>query len=221
MREGPLPADVQATAKLVRLRSCAADVESVLREFFDLTDEGWRHSRCDEEIAKMQDKQAKAREAAQHSVNSRKASAERRLAEQQAAAERTLGQTSTDVQLPTPTPTPTPTPIKEYSPALRVPSADAADDSKPLVAKDLIEEGVDPQVAADWLKVRKAKKAPLTRTAWDGVKREGEIAGMSPAQAVKYATECGWQGFKASWIGAKNGAGATRASGDDWTRGAS
>ena len=90
MREEALPADIMVTAKLVRLRSCSADVESVLREFFTLTEAGWTHRRCDEEIAKMQDKQAKARDAAQHSVNSRRASAERRLAEQQAAAERAL-----------------------------------------------------------------------------------------------------------------------------------
>lgn len=34
--------DIQATAKLVRMRSMAADVESVLREFFVPTEAGWR-----------------------------------------------------------------------------------------------------------------------------------------------------------------------------------
>jgi uncharacterized protein YdaU (DUF1376 family) len=113
MREGPLPADIQATAKLVRMRSCADDVESVLREFFVLTDAGWSHKRCNEEIEKMQSKQAQAREAAQRSVNARKAAAERALAKQATGVERTLVVSPTDVQLPTPTPTPTPTPIEE------------------------------------------------------------------------------------------------------------
>lgn len=108
LREGPLPAEVQSTAKLIRLRSMASDVESVLKEFFELTEAGWMHRRCEAEVTKMQDKQAKARDAAQQSVNSRKAAAERRLAEQQANAERTLPSGLTDVQLPTPTPTPTP-----------------------------------------------------------------------------------------------------------------
>jgi len=111
LREGSLPADIQATAKLVRLRSMMADVESVLNEFFRLTDAGWEHKRCDEEIAKMQDKQAKARDAAELSVKSRRAAAERRLEQQQTDVERTLPEKQTDVQLPTPTPTPTPTPV--------------------------------------------------------------------------------------------------------------
>ena len=50
LREGPLPADIQATAKLVRMRSMAADVEAVPREFFPLTDGGWQHSRTHPEI---------------------------------------------------------------------------------------------------------------------------------------------------------------------------
>ena len=52
LREGPLPADIEATAKLVRMRSMKADVESVLKEFFTLTEAGWTHSRCEAEIEK-------------------------------------------------------------------------------------------------------------------------------------------------------------------------
>jgi uncharacterized protein YdaU (DUF1376 family) len=110
LREGPLPADIQATAKLVRLRSCAADVESVLREFFTLTEAGWVHSRCDDEIERMQGKQAKARASAQASVNVRRANAQRSLPSEQANAQRSLPSEQANVELPTPTPTPTPTP---------------------------------------------------------------------------------------------------------------
>lgn len=106
MREWALPADIQVTAKLVRLRSCAADVESVLNEFFVLTEDGWRHQRCEHEIAKMQDKQAKARASAQASVNSRRAKAERSLDETPTNAERQLPVSQADVEPPTPTPTP-------------------------------------------------------------------------------------------------------------------
>jgi len=117
LREGPLPADIQAAAKLVRMRSMAADVEAVLREFFVLTDAGWVHKRCDAEIEKMQDKQAKARASAQASVSARLArqqtAAQRTLPPTPADAERTLPEVATDVELPTPTPTPTPTPKEE------------------------------------------------------------------------------------------------------------
>jgi uncharacterized protein YdaU (DUF1376 family) len=131
LREEALPADVQATAKLVRMRSHAADVESVLNEFFTLTDAGWTHERCDEEIAKMQDKQAKARKSAAASVNARRANAERSLHEHQTDVERSLHQTQADVELPTPTPTPTPK-EKEKEPkgsssAARLPTCPTAD----------------------------------------------------------------------------------------------
>lgn len=116
MREGPLPADTNATAKLVRMRSMVGDVESVLNEFFTLTEAGWTHGRCDEEIEKMQDKQAKARASAAASVNARRTkaasfsspSAERPFAKEQTGVERSLQLVKTDVELPTPTPTPTP-----------------------------------------------------------------------------------------------------------------
>lgn len=64
------------------------------------------------------------------------------------------------------------------------------------------------QVWNDWLRIRKEKRAPLTATAWEGVKREAAIAGITPAEAVRHAAESGWQGFKAAWLkrdAAKNG----------------
>jgi hypothetical protein len=94
------------------MRHNPVEVEAVLKEFFLLTDTGWRHARCDEEILKMQDKQTKARASAQASVTARKAKANPSLNDSQADAERTLNERSADVELPTPTPTPTP--IKEY-----------------------------------------------------------------------------------------------------------
>ena len=65
--------------------------------------------------------------------------------------------------------------------------------------KMLISEGVEPQPAADWLKVRAKHKAPLTDTAWDAVKREAGKAGVTLAVAVKKAAEKSWRGFEAEW----------------------
>lgn len=71
---------------------------------------------------------------------------------------------------------------------------------KALGVRELIAEGVNRQHAADWLKVRKVKGAPLTETAWDAVKREAEAAAITPAEAVRIAAENSWQGFRASWL---------------------
>lgn len=66
-RELPLPAAVPAVCRLVRAASDdeRAAVEAVLSEFFDLTAEGWRHRRCDAEIAAYQEKSNKAARSAQ------------------------------------------------------------------------------------------------------------------------------------------------------------
>jgi uncharacterized protein YdaU (DUF1376 family) len=51
-REQPVPADIAQACRLVRATSTAERkaVETVLHEFFQFSDDGWRHKRCDEEI---------------------------------------------------------------------------------------------------------------------------------------------------------------------------
>lgn len=70
----------------------------------------------------------------------------------------------------------------------------------PLRAADLVDLGVGEQIAKDFLAVRKAKRAPLTRTALDGLKREAELAGVSLSSALETCVLRGWQGFKADWL---------------------
>jgi len=187
LREGPLPADIQATAKLIRMRSMAADVESVLREFFTLTEAGWQHKRCDQEIERMQDKQAKARASAQVSVNVRRANAERTLKQTATNAERTLGESATDVELPTPTPTPD----KERERAPRARRAPSGVECPDDVAED---------VWSDWLALRKAKKAPVTRTVLSGARTEAGKAAMPLEAFLRVWCARGSQGMQADWL---------------------
>jgi len=197
MREGALPADIQVTAKLVRLRSCAADVESVLNEFFVLTEDGWRHQRCEREIEKMQDKQAKARASAQASVNSRRAKAERTLDESPTDVERSLVVSQTDVELPTPTPTPTPINTTPPEGGVSRKRSAATTAARP--------DDVSEPVWQDFQRLRREKRAPLTDTALAGVRREAEKAGVSLEAAIAYCCEAGWQGFNAGWYADRQG----------------
>jgi uncharacterized protein YdaU (DUF1376 family) len=59
---------------------------------------------------------------------------------------------------------------------------------------------VDPKVWQDFLQLRAAKKAPLTSTALEGIKREAGKAGWSLNQALTECVVRGWQGFKAEWV---------------------
>lgn len=79
------------------------------------------------------------------------------------------------------------------------PESKPAKPSASLSACDLVNLGVDEQVAKDFLAVRKAKKAPLTMTALDGIKREAEKAGVSLSTALATCAVRGWQSFKAEW----------------------
>lgn len=109
LREAPLPADVGEVARLIRMRKNMAEVEAVLREFFDLRDDGWHQERCDSEVDRMKEKQSKAQASAQLGVAARRA-------KQQTDAQRTVNRTLTERstersadgqpngELPTPTP---------------------------------------------------------------------------------------------------------------------
>ena len=66
--------------------------------------------------------------------------------------------------------------------------------------KSLLEIGVSPQVAEDWLKVRKAKKAANTETAFKRIQEEIELSGLSADECITIAVERSWQGFKAEWL---------------------
>jgi uncharacterized protein YdaU (DUF1376 family) len=192
LREAPLPADVSEVARLIRLRAHVAEVETVLREFFTLADDGWFSDRCQDELDRMLDKQAKAQASAQASVAARKARAEQMQSHGTTTVKRPLNERSTDVELPTPTPTPTPVNTNTGASAKR---------GKPAVVKP---EGIAESVWQDFLAIRKAKRAPLTQTALDGIEREASKAGMDLDGVLSLCCIRGWQGFKAEWVmGAK------------------
>ena len=66
--------------------------------------------------------------------------------------------------------------------------------------KLLLAEGIDEQIASDFIAIRKAKNAPLTQTALDGIKREANKAKLTLENALRICIERNWQGFSASWL---------------------
>lgn len=63
----------------------------------------------------------------------------------------------------------------------------------------LAEFGIVGQLAEDFLKLRKAKNAPITETALKGFQREAAKAGIYLSDAITIAIERNWRGFSASW----------------------
>ena len=60
-------------------------------------------------------------------------------------------------------------------------------------------DDVPESVWADFLTIRKAKRAPMTATALQSIQREADKAGISIADALATCCERGWQSFKAEW----------------------
>lgn len=62
-------------------------------------------------------------------------------------------------------------------------------------------DGVPDSLFAEWLQVRKAKKAgPVSQTVVEALQREAGAAGITVEQAVRTCVERGWQGFNAEWL---------------------
>ena len=72
-------------------------------------------------------------------------------------------------------------------------------------------DDVSEPVWRDFQAIRKAKRAPLTDTALDGIRREAGKAGVTLADAIAYCCEAGWQGFNATWYAERHAGGGRRA----------
>jgi hypothetical protein len=76
----------------------------------------------------------------------------------------------------------------------------AAKEEKDKTEKEILADyGITGQVAKDFLKVRKAKRSPLTVTAMEGISNEAGKAGITVSDAITICAKKGWQGFNASW----------------------
>lgn len=70
-------------------------------------------------------------------------------------------------------------------------------------------DGVSVEVWNAFLKVRKAKKAPMSDLALAGIKREADAAGWTLEDALQECVTRGWQAFKADWVAQKTPSGQT------------
>lgn len=170
LREGSLPADIAEICRITRLRQYAKEVETVLREFFILSNEGWANDRAEKELEKFKTKSEKAKRSAEQRWSSN-ANAMRTHSEGNATNTNTNTNTR-DIEQPSP-------------------KADS---------KVSPPDGVSIQVWADFIKHRRVLKAPITDTAINGFRREAAKAGMSLEQALITSIENNWRGFKAEWI---------------------
>lgn len=180
-QEKPLPGDSE---RCYRIAGAATKderkaVDAVLAEFFALTPEGYAQERADSEIAKAEPKLAAARSNGVKGGRPRKAQDEPKKnpkttqRKPSGLSEETQSETST-------TTTKTLTPIPSGCPPLP--------------------DGMDSQVWADWLALRKAKRAPVTATTLGEAESEAVKAGMSLEAFLRIWCARGSQGLSADWL---------------------
>lgn len=173
--EAPIKGEFEDVA--FAMRSDEKTVRLLLRHYFKETPEGWRHTRCDKEVAEYHSKAEKAR----NSANARWKNADAMRTHSDRTATASVSDANQE-------------PITNNQNKEKEKTA-----TRKRAAPFPIPDGVDPQVWADWLLVRKGKKAPTTETAMEGVRREAEKAGLTFPEAVAIACREGWAGFKAKW----------------------
>jgi len=145
-------------ARQIGMKDFEQEVLTVLDEFFISTENGYIHTRADDEISKYR----KFTEDGKKGAAIRWAKA-------------------------------------GYSPPNATPIA--TNNHKPITNNHIYTPiGVSDSVFQEFKSLRKAKKAPITERAIDGIRTEAEKAGWTLEQAM---TEClvrGWTGFKAEWV---------------------
>ncbi|MBQ2230513.1 MAG: hypothetical protein II425_01730 [Oscillospiraceae bacterium] len=83
--------------------------------------------------------------------------------------------------------------------------AEPSSSSKFIFKKALIDNGCNTQLAEDYIALRNRKKAPSTKTAFDGIVREANKyieshPGATFSDVVTIMVERNWVGFDAAWV---------------------
>lgn len=91
-------------------------------------------------------------------------------------------------------------PVQQAHPNHQEPSRTIKASTKGRVSAPVFPSGVDPQTWADWLALRKAKKAPVTETVLRKARDEAAKAGLPLTDFLAVWCARGSQGLEASWL---------------------
>ena len=178
--EKPLPNNLFELGMKTGTRDNQVVLEGLLEMFFILDEQNkcWNHSRCDKELEHYKQQLTTASKAG-------KASAlKRAMNKNPTSVEQTLNERSTEVQ-----------PTNNHEPLTinhKPKRENATVVACPLDVRD--------QVWADWVALRKSKKAPITATVVEGARKEAfKLNWPLDKFLVEWCTR-GSQGLKAEWV---------------------
>ena len=184
LAERPLNGCSTDVARLIGMAEHEREVAYVLSRYFTETDGDWVHERIENELAAFKNKQEKASAAGKASAESRKNKGKRTDVQQ------TFNGCSTDVQRPS----------TNQEPRTNISTTDVVDKTHAKRAVIAKPAEVLQSVWDDFIALRKAKKAPLSLTALQGIQRESDKAGISLEAALSMCCTRGWQSFRAEYL---------------------
>ena len=161
LHEHPLNACATSVARQINAREYESEIQTILEEFFALTEDGWVNFRADKEIKHFHSKIEQAQKAGRASAVAR------------------LNRRST------PVPTDVQPNIKQET-----------INNKHSISKP---DDVILSVWTDFVAHRKLKKATITETVINSIRKEAKKAGIPFEDALAETCARGWQGFKAEW----------------------
>lgn len=183
---GPIPDDDDTLAAITRLPiERWQKTRGLFLGFFSVIDGFWINNRCQKEKAKAEAFKAKQK------ANGSKGGRPKNPNETQ------MKPNDEPKQNPNESPSPSPSPSKGINKS--APKADAFGVLQILETFPTLSESL----ARDFIEHRKAKRAKLTQSAWDGIAREIIASGMTPDAALRETMARGWTGFKADWVQGK------------------
>ena len=174
-KNGAPPNNDAVLAQITKLSPDAwSNARTMLQGFFQVSDEHWLHTRVESEMQKANhNKQTNSKRG--------KAGADARWGKKDAPS--IVGAM-----------------LKQSSADSTSPSPSSSKNTKNTVVPPI---GVTDTVWQDFVSLRKAKKAPISQSALDGIAKEALKAGMSLQAALEMCCMRGWSGFKAEWIAEK------------------
>ena len=178
--EKPLPA---CAMQLHRICMAFADAEkdavhTILEQFFILTDEGYVNDRVEAELEKRNNISEQRQKAAEKRW--------KKECKKDANAYAEGG-------------------AKGYAKSMPSTSTSTLKKKEKIIKKekDKKPEDVSEQIWNDFTKLRRAKKAPVTQTSLDRIRKEAGKINWTLEQAMQEMCAQGWQGFKSEWVNRK------------------
>lgn len=191
--EQQIPLETQSVAR--RLRVGTEALESVLNDFFEPTETGWRNAKCDQVIREYHGMAEK---------NRRNGKLGGRPKANKQAVENPVGSQSDASGNPEQTHS---KPKQNQNQNQKQNHVSPEGDKAPaaLSVSELVTDGLTSETAAEWVAHRKRKKASLTPKAWGQIRAEAEKAGWTIENAVLHSLANGWTGFNHDWVRSRGG----------------